>query len=331
MSHPSVTPPIVSELEAIFQTLPDSDLLALLIGPRRRGRPGYKPVILWRCFVAYYVLGLPSVSDLLRTLRNNPYIAQACGINSPAEIPSQPTLSRFGTRLARQFNRTAVRNVHRELTRIMFRRLPNFGKSVAIDSTDVKAWSNGGKHYRGKHSDPDAGWIVKSSTEGRKKFRFGHKVHILCDTEYEMPIAIKVTPGNTHDVNEALPLLQQARYTYGPFHPDYVICDAGYSSQEVRQQIKRQYLAEPIIDPNPSHKKAFARTPKTPEWKAIYARRTAVERINGRLKAHRKLDFVRVRGRHKVMIHALLSTITMQARALAFPQQPRQSVSPLAA
>jgi hypothetical protein len=63
-------------------------------------------------------------------------------------------------------------------------------------------------------------------------------------------------------VDKALPLLQQARYTHGPFHPDYVICDAGYSSQEVRQQIKRQYLAEPIIDPNPSHKKAFARTPQ---------------------------------------------------------------------
>jgi hypothetical protein len=30
-----------------------------------------------------------------------------------------------------------------------------------------------------------------------------------------------------------------------------------------------------------------------------------------------------VRGRHKVMIHALLSTVVMQARALAFPEQIR--------
>jgi hypothetical protein len=59
------------------------------------------------------------------------------------------------------------------------------------------------------------------------------------------------------------PAPQQGRHTHGPFHPDYVICDAGYFNQEVRQQIKRQCLAEPIIDPNPSQKKALARTPNT--------------------------------------------------------------------
>jgi hypothetical protein len=60
---------------------------------------------------------------------------------------------------------------------------------------------------------------------------------------------------------------------------------------------------------------------------AIYALRTAVERINRRLKADRKLDFVRVRGRHKVMIHALLSTMVMQARALALPETMHQCVA----
>jgi transposase len=111
-------------------------------------------------------------------------------------------------------------------------------------------------------------------------------------------------------------LLQQARYTYSKFDPDYVIGDAGYSSDALRHLIHRQYGAVPIIDPNPSHKKAYARTVKTPEWKAIYKRRTSIERLNGRLKAHRKLDDVRVRGLMKVMLHAMLSVITCQAWAL---------------
>jgi len=33
-------PPVVAELQTIFETLPDDDLLALLRGSRRRGRPG---------------------------------------------------------------------------------------------------------------------------------------------------------------------------------------------------------------------------------------------------------------------------------------------------
>ena len=96
-----------------------------------------------------------------------------------------------------------------------------------------------------------------------------------------------------------------------------MICDAGYSSDYIRKVIKRQYRAEAIIDPNATHKKAVAQTVKTPEWRAIYNRRTAVERLNGRLKAHRRLNSVRVRGLFKVRLHTFLSIITCQALALA--------------
>lgn len=42
------------------------------------------------------------------------------------------------------------------------------------------------------------------------------------------------------------------------------------------------------------------------------------------LKAFRKLNDVRVRGRFKVRVHAMLSVIMLQARALAFPDQLRR-------
>jgi IS5 family transposase len=318
LSHSNIqAPPVVAELEAIFRELPDEELLTKLIGPRRRGPKGYNPTILWHCYVAYYYLGLESVSALIRQLHDNPFIAKACGIGSPEEIPSQPTFSRFGTKLAKSKLALAVKNVLRNLTRRLYDAFPGFGKSVAIDSTDIKAWSNGGKRRKGKVSDPDAGWIVKVNTEGNKKYVWGYKVHILADTAWELPIAIDVTAGNVADVKRASPLLRQARFTTNKFHPDYVVCDAGYSSDPLRQHINRQYRAEPIIDPNPSHKKATARTVKTPEWKAIYNRRVSIERLNGRLKAHRKLNSVRTRGRFKVRVHAMLSIIMCQAQALA--------------
>ena len=53
------------------------------------------------------------------------------------------------------------------------------------------------------------------------------------------------------------------------------------------------------------------------EWKMIYNRRVAVERLNGRLKGHRKLNSLRVRGRAKVRIHAMMATVVCQAQAMA--------------
>ena len=81
--------------------------------------------------------------------------------------------------------------------------------------------------------------------------------------------------------------------------------------------IKRYYHAEPIIDPNPSHKKAVVRQATVPGWKTVYKQRSAIERLNGRLKAFHKLDDLRVRGRFKVRVHAMLSALVTQAQALA--------------
>ena len=300
-NHPGISnctisgnaPPVVAELEAVFHQLPDDDLIRQLRGPTRRGPRGYDPFILWQCYVAYYYLGLESVSALIRLLHDNPFVAKACGIDSPEQIPSQPTFSRFGTRLAAKAGQyiLAVKNILRSLTRKLYDTFSGFGKSVAIDSTDIKGWSNGNKKGKkrkegrsrqkpllGKPSDPDAGWCVKTNTEGNKKYVWGYKVHILCDADSELPLTVDISPGNLHDVNKATLLLSQARYTLGgKFRPEYVICDSAYSSDKLRRSISQHYWAEPIIDPNPGHKRAFKRLVKTPEWKATYNKRTAVE------------------------------------------------------
>jgi hypothetical protein len=213
-------PPVVTELEAIFKELPDEELLARLKGPRRRGRPGYEPIKLWRSFVAYYYLGLDSVSALIRLLYDNPFVAKTCGFETPDTIPSQPTFSRFGTKLAKSKIALLVKHILRSLTRRLYDTLPGFGKSVAIDSTDMKAWSNGGK--RGKNrkvSDPDAGWCVKTNTKGNRKYVWGFKVHILADTTYELPIALTVSAGNVHDSQRVTNVLSE-RLTNSLFHPE---------------------------------------------------------------------------------------------------------------
>lgn len=311
--------PVVKQLRALFATIPEDELLSNLKA-YYAGRNGYTYKVLWRTYVAMTILNLPSFAALIRALENNPYIAEACGVNG-AGIPSKFAYSRFMRRLQVKHNEVLVRNIMHNLTRECYKAIPDFGKSVAIDSTDLKAWSNGSKVQK---SDPDAGWIMKGDTQGKKKFVWGYKLHVLVDTTYEIPMVANITRGNMADVRQATPLLSQAREMYGKFHPDYIICDAGYASHDLRKKCKKQYHGEPIIKSRKSDKSI---ADETPEWQVVYDRRTAVERVFSRMKTQRRLNHVTVRRRRKVTVHSLIPVIVTQATALAFPDSPRNCVT----
>lgn len=182
--------PLASELSALFSAIPDDDLLASL-RTYYAGRKGYTHVVMWRTFLAMYYMNIPTFACLIRTSQDNPSLREVCGIDGLEGVPSPFAYSRFMKKLAKRGLK--VKNILRNLTRRLFEILPDFGKSVAIDSTDMKAWSNGGKRgKKGKVSDPDAGWVVKTNTEGNRKYVWGFKAHILADTKYELPIALNV-------------------------------------------------------------------------------------------------------------------------------------------
>jgi transposase len=311
------SPPIIRELLTLFRTIPEEELLKSL-KTYYAGRFGYTHRVLWRTYVAMVVLNLPSFAALIRTLENNPYVALTCGITNPKAIPSKFAYSRFLRKLQSGKNIVAIKNVMRTLTRKCYEIFPDFGKSVAIDATDLNAWSNGNKKHK---SDMDAGWIVKSGTNGKRKFVWGYKMHLMVDTMHEIPITASITKGNIHDIRQATPLLSQARYISSKFHPEYVICDAGYSSEELRKVIKRQWRAQPVIRAPKHHKRWI--TEETAEWQLIFNRRTAIERVFGRMKDHRRLNNITVRRRRKVTVHSLIPVIVTQAVALAFPDTPR--------
>ena len=121
------TIPVVRQLHAIFETIPDKELIVDLTA--RTGRPGYTVKIIWRTYVAMAFLGLPSFASLIRTLQNNPYIAIACGITSPEGIPSKFAYSRLMWKLSQPRYVTMVKNIMRNLTRSLYDALPGFGKA----------------------------------------------------------------------------------------------------------------------------------------------------------------------------------------------------------
>ena len=80
-----------------------------------------------------------------------------------------------------------------------------------------------------------------------------------------------------------------------------------------------QYTARAVIDLHPKHKRRRTRNDGfygSPEWKAIYKQRQAVERAFSRLKGQRSLNHITMRRRRKVTVHCYLSLIALQASAV---------------
>jgi len=312
-------PPIVHTLKRVFTSLDDSALLVSLKGPARRGPRGYDVGVLWHCVITRYVLGLESTASLIRTLQNNPYIAKVCGINSPDGIPHEATFSRFFTRLAKYRTAAKLKDVSRALVRKCYAEISGFGDRVAMDSTTLKAWSNGSRIPK---ADPEAGWSIKNGSQGTKEFTYAWKLHLLVDCETELPISGNVSAGDVHDSKRASNLLREARFTHKNFGstntgPRFVLADQGYSGRPLFGLIRRQYKAEPIIQVNKAHKRlALAEPQWSPEWTALYKQRQSVERSFSRLKGQRSLNHIRVRGLRKVTAHCYLALISMQAVAM---------------
>jgi hypothetical protein len=98
------------------------------------------------------------------------------------------------------------------------------------------------------------------------------------DTIFELPVAFKVTFGNVNDVRAAPAALRQARWIDSKFHSEYVIADAGYSSEPFRRLARGEYEGIPVIKTNFVYKRALAAYPETGLWKSIHNRRISIDR-----------------------------------------------------
>lgn len=240
---------LVQRLRLVFDNIDDALLMWTLDEESWRGRRGYSTKVLWRSLLAGYVLGLETIAALIRALHENPFLAHVCEVTSVNNIPSKYAYSRFIRRLAN--HNDLVRQCMDDLAAELAQELLGFGEIVAVDSTNVSAWSNGAKKPA---SDPDATWSAKKGRNGGREWWFGYKVHLLCDATHEIPITFRVTTAARHDSKELIPLLERAIQLI-PYTPRYVLADAGYDAKTVYRQVVDDYGAIPIIKLNLHGKK----------------------------------------------------------------------------
>ena len=230
-----------AELEAVFEALPDGELLEALEETRWTGRPGYPIRVMWRTLVASFFLGIVHDTDLIRALQSNPLLAEACGIDWPDGVPSKYAYCRFRKKLVGFSD--LVASLLTECVERLREALPDFGQTVAIDSTDLKAWANG-LH---QETDPDAGTGAKHKSS-RRVYWYGYKAHVVVDANSELPISFHISAANVYDGKHLPPALQGARATFDWFDPAHVLADKGYDSRECFRFVGEDMKAIPVID-----------------------------------------------------------------------------------
>jgi hypothetical protein len=203
--------------------------------------------------------------------------------------------------------------------------MPEMGREVAIDASDLPAYANGQRYLynhgpeRQRYSDPDASWGHRSAVSTRKGGGFyGYKIQMAACAVTGLPLAWQVETARHHESLFVAPLLDKARAR--GFQPETCAMDKGYDNNRIYDECRERGVAPIIPLRKGRHPQATPIPQGTPKWKALYRRRSAVERLFGSLKHNYGL-VLRTRGLAKAQLHADLVMVARLAQALSHARE----------
>jgi IS5 family transposase len=246
----------------VLEALSTEKLLSTLERERWTGRKGYSLRGMWAALIAGVLHQCTSIAGTVRLLEGNKDVRALCGFPARDMVPSEDALGRFLEKLV--VHEELVEACFEELVERLRQLLPGFGQKMVVDSTDIKAFSNG---HRSRKSDIDAKWGAKKANghypdretddhgdggvkKGKRRdlyYWFGYKLHLLIDGFYELPVSFVITPANEADTTQMPVLLEKAYLKRWETRPEAVIADKGYDSRKNNQLIYKEYHAAPII------------------------------------------------------------------------------------
>jgi len=250
----------LGRLKLVLNNLPDEEVVSTLEKNRANGRDTYPIRSTWNAVIAGIVFQHPTIESLLRELRRNGELRDACGFDpllGGAAVPSSSAMSHFVANLIDQ--QTLITKMFSELVTTVSRLLPGFGEDLAFDGKAVPSYSTGQTNRQtGKTSDPDAAWGTKryrgtkmDGTSWEKvKTWFGYQLHLIVDSNYEIPVAFEVLPANASEVKRLPEMLDKLNED----HPEifdvakHFSADRGLDSAEINKKLLDELDVKPIID-----------------------------------------------------------------------------------
>lgn len=215
------------KIKLIFENIDFSFIEPLVFHKYHRlGRQPFHPISMFKALLLIYLGEADSVRNLADKLTYNTRLIYLCGFDYN-HTPAHNTFSDFRKRLGASLFFEILHKIIAQA--IAFGII--CGKITAVDSTHIIAFSNPfGKKIEDKriYSDKDARWGHKN-----KNFVFfGYKIHLLVDTETDIPIAIEVTPGNENDGKKLPTLVEQVKRKQPQIKIEKLIADKAYLDNE---------------------------------------------------------------------------------------------------
>ena len=316
----------VNECKALYDLFQALDLdfveqaLERSYGRKRTGRHPRSLLGQFKTELFKRVARIEGYDELYRLLENDEDLRMLCDVKE-GEKPYHPsTLSRFRKRIGPEAFQEIMAHCVKQLDRIGVLD----ARTVALDATFIEAYSrrdpNDSRHGL---SDIEAGLRKQGGN-----VMLGYGVHLAVDTKSEMPLAAIVEPANANEKKAAPTLLKKAISRRRKRRVRHVVADSQYSSQAVREEVKR-LGAKPVI-PYPKNQAKGKRVLRVDRkfrshgpitLRRLYRKRSAVERVVSRLKTHFGLRQLRTRGQRNVLSHVLLCFIALLANALSAIKQ----------
>jgi len=255
-----------------------------------RGEKAWPPLMMFKALLlqSWYNLSDPGLEKLLvRDLLFRMFV----GLSVTDAVPDHSTLWRFRQQLAKDGRiEILFKEINDQLSQqgLLIRE----GSISIIDASVIEAKQcRPNKNSAGESTqDPEAGWNVKTASDGKTKTVYGFKLHANVDEDGFVKNTA-VTPANTHDSQVFTPLLEGDEAA--------VYADSAYKGQEHDKLLKKQEIDNRII------RRAYRNHPLSAADKRFNRRhagvRSIVERVFGIFKQHygmAKARYLGVRRNH---------------------------------
>jgi transposase, IS5 family len=206
-------------------------LVTELAATRWTGRPGYPIRTMVGMALAKSLYTLPTWTRTVALVSEHAALRTALGCPDVAEVSSVHACYRFTAKL-RTFKPLLDAYLDR-VTAALHEQMPNLGKTIAIDASDMPAYANGQRYlYKGgperkTYSDPDASWGHRSAVSTRAAGSFyGYKLHQAVCADTGLPLAWRVETAKNAESTFAVPLLESVRER--GFRAAVAVMDMGY-------------------------------------------------------------------------------------------------------
>jgi len=249
----------LKRLELILAVLDDEKLMTTLERERGRGRNEYPVRAVWNSIIAGVLFEHESIESLRREIRRNTALCHICGFDvlKGAEcVPKAGVYSRFIANILKHTD--LIEDMFARLRERCYGLLPDFGKCLGVDGKAVSSHAAGKSEKKRKdgkndlRGDSDADWGNHSHYNKLRevvKVWFGYTVHLIADTEYELPVYFKITKASESEVVNAREMIDEmaAKNPEILEKCEYFTGDRGYDDAKLITKLEEHDIA-PVID-----------------------------------------------------------------------------------